>query len=66
MRPSSVHFISRLAGTGPKVLVSGMPAWECPECGEQVTDAPIFEAVTRLLGPSTAPRRRAVAGLGGF
>ncbi len=60
MRPRPVHFVARLHGHGPRVLVSGMPAWECPDCGEQVADTPIFDAVARLLGPVGSGQHRAV------
>ena len=60
MRPRPVQFVARLHGRGPRVLVSGMPAWECPDCGEQVADAPIFDAVARLLGPAEPLRQHAL------
>jgi len=58
MQVKTIEFRARLRGSGRRVFVQNVPAWECPLCGAERTDRGLMQALGGLLGPDAAARSR--------
>lgn len=55
MRPAQVEFFGRW-GDGPRVLVTGVPAWRCQQCGEETVDSDTAARLQQILRSGTDRR----------